>query len=190
MKLNRVLNVWKPNKAKEPFSGIGKTFRIDAVTGKFLDDLLVIKPGEFLKIEVHHVKGDDLTFLGEGISKIPKEEGTLLTAEQAAWAGLKEFRGILIGKLVSKDTEKGTLVFEMEKVKKTWKANKAPNPKAAVGKELLVKGISGKWLDVLLLLEKGERIEVEAFHNGKEHLDFVQEWLKKAEEEEEKETKE
>jgi hypothetical protein len=191
MKLNRVVHVWKPNKAKEPHSGIGKTFRVDGITGKFLDNLLVIKPGEFLKIEVNHVKGDDLTFLGEGLKKIPKEEGTLLAGEEAAWAGLKDFRGILVGKLVSKDTEKGTLVFAMEKVTKTWKKNKAPDPTAAVGQELLVTGISGKWLDVLLLLEKEDRIEVEAFHNGKEHLDFVGEWLKKAEEEnEEKENRE
>ena len=44
-----------------------------------------------------------------------------------------------------------------------------------------MRGISGKWLDVLLVLEKGELIEMEAFHNRGDHFDFVKEWLKKAE---------
>ncbi len=43
-----------------------------------------------------------------------------------------------------------------------------------------MRGIAGKWLDVLIGLNKGDRIEVEAFQNEGPVFDFVQEWLKKA----------
>ena len=60
-------------------------------------------------------------------------------------------------------------------------ANKAPAPEKSVGKPLTVEGISGKFLDVLLVLEIGNRIEVEAFHVRGKTLKFPGEWLKKAE---------
>ena len=46
---------------------------------------------------------------------------------------------------------------------------------------LVTLDLEGKFLDVLLTIKKGERLEVEAFHNGDAHLDFVKEWLKKIE---------
>jgi hypothetical protein len=96
-------------------------------------------------------------------------------------AGLRGFRGILAGKVVSTDTEKGVLVFQATEVKRTWPKNAATNPGSCKGKELTVNGIAGKWVDVLLTLKQGDALEVEAFHNRGEALDFVGEWLKKIE---------
>ena len=185
LQIVRVQRVWRNNKAKDPKSAEGRTLKIDGVFGKFLDVLLTLEKGDGVQIEVKHVRGDGLTFLGEQLKKVslePQRVETPATPDSAdAPAGLNGFRGILIGELVSKDVEKGTLVFKMEKVKRVWKANQAPAPEKSVGKPLAVEGIAGKFLDTLLVLEVGDRIEVEAFHVRGETLRFPGEWLKKAE---------
>ncbi len=91
------------------------------------------------------------------------------------------FRGIFIAELVEKDVERGTLKVKIESIKRTWKQNKAKHAAKAKGQVWLVRGVSGKWLDVLVESKVGERLEVEAFHNSGDKLDFVGEWLKKAE---------
>lgn len=196
LKIVKVDRVWKGNKAKEPNSAEGRTLKIEGVFGKFLDTLLTLKAGDGVQIEVKHVKGDNLVFLGEELMKvvIEDEDSTLRDSSPSTSpttkpdgasaeipAGLRGFRGIMIGSLVSKDTEAGTLVFKMDRVKQTWKQNKAEQPQQAVGKSLTVKGISGKFLDTLLLLQPGDQIEVEAFHVSGSQLDFPGEWLKKVE---------
>lgn len=197
LKIAKVDRVWRGNKAKNPHSAEGRTLKIDGVFGKFLDVLLTLQEGDGVQIEVKHVRGDGLTFLGEELKKVAiedeREKSTDKPAPEAstsenvpdsdaAPAGLNGFRGILIGQLVSKDVERGTLVFKMEKVKRVWKQNKAPAPQQSVGKPLTVEGIAGKFLDTLLVLEVGDRIEVEAFHVRGSALTFPGEWLKKAEE--------
>jgi hypothetical protein len=193
LKIVEVDRVWKNNKASNPKSAAGRTLKIDGVFGKFLDVLLTLKERDGVQIEVKHVRGDGLTFLGEELKKVdlPEEAATAGTAETPepepsedggeSPAGLQGFRGILIGELVSKDVEQGTLVFRMEKVKRVWKANKAPAPEKSVGRQISVEGISGKFLDTLLVLEIGDRIEVEAFHVRGQGLEFPGEWLRKAE---------
>ena len=183
LKIVEVDRVWPNNKAKKPKSAEGRTLKIDGVFGKFLDVLLTLKKNDGVQVEVKHVRGDGLTFLGEELKRVEIEERDKEQEGDSADApaGLRGFRGILIGKLVSKDVENGTLVFEMEKVKRVWKANKAPAPEKSKGKLISVEGISGKFLDTLLVLEKGTRIEVEAFHVRGKTLKFPGEWLKKAE---------
>jgi hypothetical protein len=185
LKVQRVKNVWKGNKAPNPKSGVGKTLQIDGVFGKFLDVLLILKPGDGVEIETKHVKGDALNFLGENLRKValeqPRGEDDKPRPDGEGRGGLDGFRGILAGKVVKTDPEKGVLVFKMEEVKKVWRQNKARNPQASIGKELVVEGIAGKFLDVLLVLKKGDTVEVEAFHVGGEALRFPGEWLKKVE---------
>lgn len=291
VKVDYVARVWENNKAKRPRSAVGKQVRVEGVTGKWLDQLLLVRPGETLEFEAQHRGGNALTFPGEWLKKVPEfdaEEhpvppegfrgfagvvtGHIDRKTQASreiilridsiekpfdrnrakssdqvigkqivlagfWArmskpfdqlekgdkiragvlhrvpqsdhftviefaekvdeetskgeaaespkgfpqGMKGFRGILRGKLVSRDIEEGELVFQAERATRTWKANRAKDTGSCRGREFLVKGISGKWLDVLITLKPGDSIEVEAFHNGGEHLDFISEWLKKVE---------
>ena len=56
--------------------------------------------------------------------------------------------------------------MKVDEIMKTWPKNQAKNPQEAVGKELPVTGVFGKFLDVLIQVEKGDRIEIEAFHNS------------------------
>ena len=195
LKIVKVDKVWRNNKASNPKSAEGRTLKIDGVFGKFLDVLLTLKENDGVQIEVKHVRGDGLKFLGEELKRVeieeekPNADREALRTEREEGeqgdsdspAGLQGFRGILIGELVSKDVEKGTLVFKMGKVKRVWKANKAPAPEKSKGQPISVEGISGKFLDTLLVLDVGTRIEVEAFHVRGKSLKFPGEWLKKAE---------
>lgn len=320
VKVDYVARVWENSRARNPRSAVGKTLRIDGVTGKWLDQLLVVRPGETLEFEAQHRGGETLTFPGEWLKKVapfkaddhpvppdgfrgfagvvtgkvvrknveshelivridsieqkfersraenadeaigksitlagfwgklsspleqlkagdairagvlhrvPKSDhftvsefieqvavasagepakretsppvkptpgkplpdkptgtptGTPTGVDAEAFpAGLRGFRGILRGQLVSRDLEKGELVFKAERATRTWPENRATDIQSCRGRELLVKRIAGKWLDVLVTLKPGDQIEVEAFHNGGQHLDFVSEWLKKVE---------
>ena len=207
IKVQQVTNVWKNSKAQKPRDLVGRTVPVEKFFGRFLDVLLVVKAGDTVMLEAKHVRGDQLQFLGEVFKKVepvsspkkPKVDGPDRPAKPATDnpadeskaaasteqdqgkfpAGLQGFRGILLGKVVKTDAEKGVLIFQAESVKRTWPQNKATNPASSKGKDITVNGIAGKWLDVLLVLKPGDRVEVEAFHNRGEALDFVQEWLKK-----------
>ena len=291
-----VSRVWENNQASNPRAAAGRTLTIDGVTGKWLDQLLLIKTGETVEFEAQHRGGSTLTFPGEWLRKVPPfkpadhpvppegfrgfsgiihgtieakhedhreliirvlkiesandrsrakspsdavgqkivlagfwakmtepfstlqtgdsvragvlhrvsqsdhfnvmEFTTKISASESSAtpapappenagnssfpAGMQGFRGILKGQLISRDLEKGELVFRASGVTRTWKENKATDTNSCKDRTFTVKRISGKWLDVLVSLKPGDTIEVEAFHNGGEHLDFVSEWLKKA----------
>ncbi len=200
MRVGQVLHVWKGNKASAPQAAKGRTLAVDGISGKWLDALLVLKPGDHFEIEVRHDKGERLTFLGETLKKVdaprtereqdePRDEPSDKPAakpESSADkddAGLPEafhgFRGMFVGTVVAGDTEKGTLAVKVDRVTRVWKQNKASQPESVVGRVVHVQGISGKWLDTLLVLKPGDKAEVEAFHNRGQQLDFVGEWLKK-----------
>ncbi len=303
VKVDYVSRVWENNGAGNPRVAVGKTFVVDGVTGKWLDQLLLLRPGETLEFEAQHRGGDTLTFPGEWLKKVApfnaeahpvppegfrgfsgvvtgtvvsknaesheitlridsidktsessgaKEAGTgkgksivvagfwgkmaqeldklekgdrirtgvlhrvpksdhftvvefveelsgkegldsekrITTSPSSSTKekskdgfpeGMEGFRGILRGELISRDVEKGELVFRAQRVTRTWKENRASDTECCRGQEFVVKRISGKWLDVLISLKPGDMIEVEAFHNGGKHLDFVAEWLKKVE---------
>ncbi|MEL6107566.1 MAG: M56 family metallopeptidase [Planctomycetota bacterium] len=291
VKVEYVARVWENNKARTPRAVVGKQITVNGVTGKWLDELLLVRPGETVEFEAQHRGGEQLTFPGEWLKKVPAFDpadhpvppegfrgfsgivtGTIIKKNQSSrelhlridaiekpfeknranaaknvlgkeivlagfWArmskpfeklekgdriragvlhrvpqsdhftviemaenigkaeqhsgnsastdssgfpaGMEGFRGILRGTLVRKDIEKGTLVFEADRATRTWKANRASDTGSCKGREFLVNGISGKWVDVLITLKPGDQIEVEAFHNSGEQLDFVAEWLKK-----------
>lgn len=301
--IDHVARVWENNKARQPRAAVGKTLTVENVTGKWLDQLLLIRPGETVEFEAQHRGGDRLRFPGEWLHKVPpfdpadhpvppeafrgfagivdgkierrRDEGGELVlrvnrihetfernraenpeaivgkeivlagfwgrmrkpfdqlkpgdtvrtgvvhrvpqsdhftvaefieksaesdrpaesnrparkdreesreADASGFpAGMRGFRGILRGTVVSRDVEKGELVFRAQRATRVWKQNKATDVESCAGRTFTTEGISGKWLDVLLTLEPGDAIEVEAFHNRGERLDFVGEWLKKVE---------
>lgn len=181
MKVEKVHRLWRGNKAKNAKSGEGKVLKLTGITGRALDQLLLIEKGNRFSIEIKHVRGDNLIYLGEGLKKL--NEGELPVEAPAAnpRVHMHGFRGIFVGELLKKDAEKGTLSVKINSIKKTWKQNKAKQAAKAKGQVWNIRGVSGKWLDVLLELKVGEQIEIEAFHNRGDKLDFVGEWLRRPE---------
>lgn len=92
--------------------------------------------------------------------------------------GIKNFNGMLVGRLVSKDPEKGTFQVQVDAVPRVWENNKAKDPKSIVGKTVEVTGVFGKFLDVLVVTRAGETVEFECKHDG-DVLRFPGEMLRK-----------
>lgn len=92
---------------------------------------------------------------------------------------VKRFNGMLVGRLVNKDVEQGTFIINVDAVPRVWRNSKAEAPKQLVGKNIQMTGVTGKWLDVLLLVNKGETLEVEARHDDGDKLTFPGEMLRK-----------
>lgn len=92
--------------------------------------------------------------------------------------GMREFNGMLVGRLAAKDVEKGTFVVRVDAVPRVWRNSKAEDPKSVVGKTVMVNGVFGKFLDVLVVTRKGETVEFECKHDGS-GLTFPGELLRK-----------
>ena len=180
-RVERIHRLWRGNKAENPRGGEGKVLRLNGITGRALDQLLLIENGDRFSIEVKHVRGDHLVYLGEGLKKLNKGELPAEGLGEDNRSFMHGFRGIFIGELIKKDPEEGTFSVRIESIHKVWKANKAIQASLADGQVWEVRGVSGKWLDVLLEIQPGEKIEVEAFHNSGDKLDFVGEWLRRPE---------
>lgn len=93
--------------------------------------------------------------------------------------GMQRFNGMVVGRLVSKDVEKGQLVLHVDRVPRVWRNSKAESPKSVIGKNIQIDGVFGKWLDVVLVTKRGETIELEARHDGGDKLTFPGELLRK-----------
>ena len=50
-------------------------------------------------------------------------------SEDGLTPALRGFRGMLVGRLVEKDIERGTFTITVDAVPRVWNNNKAPNPK-------------------------------------------------------------
>lgn len=299
VKVDYIARVWENNKAENPRAAVGKVLKVEGVTGKFLDNLLLIKPGETVEFEAQHRGGDSLTFPGEWLRKAEpfhaehhptppdgfrgfagivsgtiaskaNESGELILRVKSIektfdrskaknadsiidkpvvvagfWgkmrkpfddvkegeairvgllhrvpqsdhfsqievfeksgagadasdrkndkpkssrdgddsasfpAGLRGFRGAMTGVVISRDAEKGQLIFKADGVPRVGRQSKATDPESAIGRQITMEGFSGKFLDVLLLLKAGDRIETGAYHNRGDELDFPGELFRK-----------
>lgn len=92
--------------------------------------------------------------------------------------GMRNFNGMLLGRLAAKDVEKGTFLVRVDAVPRVWRNSKAEDPKSVVGKTVKVNGVFGKFLDVLVVTRKGETLEFECKHDGG-GLTFPGEMLRK-----------
>ena len=113
------------------------------------------------------------SFASNGASRLFGDSVDPLPAE------LKNFNGMLLGRLVTKDVERGSFVVQVDAVPRVWRNSRAAKPGSAVGRTVEVHGVFGKFLDVLVVTRKGETLEFECKHDG-ERLVFPGEMLRKA----------
>jgi hypothetical protein len=96
---------------------------------------------------------------------------------------LEGFRGMLVGVIAKKGERE--FIIEVVEITRTWKANKAENPQAAVGKkavcELWPEGrLYERHRRTLAGLKAGDRVLIEPFHlqPDHDHLTVVEELRK------------
>lgn len=200
---------FKNNKAKKAESVVGKQIVVAGFWGRMQKPFDPLKKGDTIRAGLlHRVIQSDHFSVAEVVQKVgadaqartergrpdkerdsdkPEERFEKPEDPQKFPAdALNGFRGVLIGKVLSKDDEKGELVIDVERVPRVFRNNKARGAQRARGHHITVRGVSGRFLDVLLLLKKDDRLEIAAFHNRGEHMDFPGELLRKVEADREK----
>lgn len=186
LKVEKIAKVWKGNQARDPESILGKNVPVrlwpkGRMFERQLKILAGLKPGDKISVEPFHRGGDHLTVV-EAFRKVvdeepdkPDEGGSTLPE------GIRGFRGMMTGTIVKKGADGFQL--KVEKITRTWRGNKARNPESVVGKTLPVKlskegRLNDRHRETLAGLKPGDKVSVEPFHFGGDHLTVVEE-LKK-----------
>jgi hypothetical protein len=190
VEVERVLDVWKENGAKKPDSIVQRQVMLGGFWRR-KDDYHGLKVGDRIEVGLQHIgRQSDHLSVAEFVRKAsakpekttsstpanePKDSG----ADGEFPGGMRGFNGMLVGRLLEKDVERGTFVVSVDVVPRVWRNSKAKSPKSIVKRNVEVDGVTGKWLDVLLLVKKGETLEFEARHDGGKGLTFPGELLRK-----------
>lgn len=198
LEVEKITRTWKANKAENPKAAVGKKAACELwPKGRLYEKqkatLAGLKAGDRVLVEPFHLEPDhDHLTVVEELKKLeaekpeePKEEPGSEAPEGTAGVpeALRGFKGMLTGTIVQKGAEE--FILKVEKITRTWKANKAENPGAAIGKqavcELWPKGrLYGKQKETLAGLKAGDRVLCEPFHleAGHDHLTIVEELRK------------
>ena len=136
LRVEKVLAVSKNNKAQNTKSSHGRRITIRGISNRYLDELLLFKTGNRMEVGAIHLRGEYLSFsiyagkfrkigkdseLRRELSKKEPED----VSEEGFPVGMRGFRGVLIGRVVSRDFEKGEVVVRVESVKRVGKQNKS-----------------------------------------------------------------
>jgi beta-lactamase regulating signal transducer with metallopeptidase domain len=178
VEVDRVLDTWKNSTAKKAESIVGKRIMIGGFWQR-KEAYHGLKAGNRIEVGLRHIgrQSDHLT-VTEFVRKANRE-GDAPQGRAEADFPARGFMGALVGRLVEKDVEKGTLVLKVDAVPRVWKNNKARNPKALIGQNVEIEGIASRLLDVLLTTKKGETLEVAARHDDGTRLTFPGELFRK-----------
>ena len=179
VKLDSIRDTWDDNQAKTPKSMVGKPFLLWGFY-KYRKQFELIKVGDTIEVGLKHQQpqGNHLNidrFVRKPDGRVAMQDKEMMDYS----SGIQKFNGMLVGRLVSKDIEKGEFSVQVDRVSRVWRNSKAEKPKSLVGKTVKVGGVTGKWLDVLLLVDKGETMEFECQHAGGDAMRFPGEMMRK-----------
>ena len=185
--VDRVINQWDSNRAKAPLSIEGKRLMLAGFWNR-KDQYHALKVGDRVEVGMKHIgmRSEHMT-VAEDLRKVEKEnERSLMQSDDAAQiedgldAASRGFRGMLVGRLLEKDVERGTFKIKVDAVPRVWKNSAATRPKSLLGSEVTAEGVTGKRLDVLVVTKTGQTIQFGAFHEGGNRMRVVEELRKVA----------
>ncbi|WDI41640.1 M56 family metallopeptidase [Bremerella sp. P1] len=163
VQVDAIPRVWRNNGSENPKAIVGKTIEVSGVTGKFLDVLVIMRPGDTVEFECKH-DGDRLVFPGELLRKVApyKPEDYPVLPDD-----FRGFRGQVVADVLQKDPETFELIIKVAKVTNTWKENDAKNPESIEGKTLMLAGFWNR-REAYHNLKVGDRINVGMQHIGRQ----------------------
>ncbi len=162
-----VPRVWRNSQAEDPGSVVGKTVEISGVFGRFLDVLVVTRPGDTVEFECKH-DGDKLVFPGELLRKVaPYDPADYPVLPE----GFRGFQGRVVADIVKKDPETFELILKVQQVESVSDESAAREPKSIEGRSLMLAGFWNR-KDAYHELKPGSRVLVGLKHIGvrSEHL--------------------
>jgi len=171
LRVERVLKTSEENTAKEPKSIEGKSLMLAGFWNR-RDAYHDLKVGDRIEVGMRHIgpRSDHLT-VAETVKRIaapsarPADGPDRETRDGAESMEVQRgFRGMLVGRLVEKDVERGTFTITVDAVPRVWENNRAANPKALIGKNVSAEGVTGRMLDALVVAKVGDTIEFGALH--------------------------
>lgn len=177
LQVDRVNKPWESNQAKQPKSIEGKQLMLTGFWNR-KDEYHHLKAGDKIEVGMKHIglRSDHLTVSEyvrnseDGPDKeIMKSDGETRVREGLT-KELRGFRGMLVGRLVEKDVERGTFTITVDAVPRVWNNNAATNPKSFLSTNASAEGVTGKMLDALVVAKIGETIEFGALHEGGERV--------------------
>jgi hypothetical protein len=178
VKVTAVKDTWDGNQAKTPESIVGKSFVLSGFF-QYREQFDKAKVGDEIEIGLKHPQPQSDHLNIDKFVRGADDRVAMKDKEMESSSGAERFNGMLVGRVISKDVEKGQFQVAVDRVSRVWRNSKADNPKSLVGKTVTVGGVTGKWLDVLLLVDKGETLEFECRHDGGDKMTFPGEMMRK-----------
>lgn len=176
VKVSNVSKVWPSNKAKQPESIQGQSMLLAGFWNR-REVYNSLKPGDRIETGIQHIsRQSDHVNVHEFVRKAGDSESDKMRmtrskeSGEASGNGIKGFRGMLVGRLVKKDVERGTFSITVDAVTRVWNNNKSRNPKSLIGTNVDAVGTQGRMLDTLVVARVGETIEFGALHDGEDEL--------------------
>lgn len=156
----KVKDVWKENGAKQPESIVGKSMMLAGFWNR-KDAYHKLKVGDTIEVGMQHIgrQSEHLTVAEfvRGSSPVAMREGE--PSGEAMSKGVQGFKGMLVGRLVKKDVERGTFTVTVDAVPRVWRNNKSANPKALIGKNVDAEEVPSRLLDALVVTRIGETLQ-------------------------------
>lgn len=178
IEVERIKNVGPESTAKEPESIEGKQLMLAGFWNK-KDAYHNLKVGDRFDVSMKHIglRSDHLTVaeISRKSGEKPADEVMMKKdSDRVVSDGMTKevrgFRGMLVGRLVEKDIERGTFTIAVDAVPRVWNNNQATKPKTLLGSNVSAEGVTGKMLDVLIVAKKGDTVEFGALHDGGDRM--------------------
>ncbi|APZ93385.1 M56 family metallopeptidase [Fuerstiella marisgermanici] len=174
IEVQKVADVWKESSAKQPESIVGKQMMLAGFWNR-KEAYHKLKVGNQIQVGMQHIgrQSDHLT-VAEFVRpddqvemKEMRRDAPISTNQKNPVQG---FRGMLVGRLVKKDVERGTFTITVDAVPRVWKNNQSRAPKSLVGKNVDAAGVPPQLLDALVVTRIGETVQFGALHDGGDSL--------------------
>ncbi|XZE56180.1 M56 family metallopeptidase [Planctomycetaceae bacterium SH139] len=172
--VKKVADVWKENQAKQPESIVGKEMMLAGFWNR-KEAYHKLKVGDQIEIGMQHIgrQSDHLT-----VAEFVRPSGPVRQESMREDAAVMErsdnpavgFRGMIVGRLVAKDVERGTFTVTVDAVPRVWQNNQSRSPKSLLGNTVNAEGVPPGLLDALVVTRIGETIQFGALHDGGERL--------------------
>lgn len=177
VEVRRVTDTWKESKAKKPKSIEGQSMMLAGFWTR-KESYHDLKVGDRIEAGMKHIslRGNHMSLakfvrkVAKDSAKPPMKQAGNSRVTDGLTKELRGFRGMLVGKLVKKDVERGTFTVQVDAVPRVWKGSEAKAPKNFIGRHAHAEQVPSRLLDTLVVARVGDTLEFGALHDGGERL--------------------